>query len=256
MDTTDNRRNFIKKASIASITAVAALNLPEIISSTFAAEKTARISIANNDIVLFQGDSITDWGRDYKSTTPDTTAMLGSGYPLLISSRLLLDHAGKNLQIWNKGISGQKAEDLLKRWDTDCIDLKPTVLSIMVGVNDFWHRLSSGYKGTIETYTSNYKLLLDKTRQAFPDVQLIIGEPFGVKGVKAVDEKWYPEFDAYRLAARNLAAEYKASFIPYQSIFDKAQEIAPGSYWTIDGVHPSVAGEALMAKAWLALVKS
>lgn len=248
----NSRRNFIKNTSLA---ALATVSIPQIVSAATLKNPAKKIHLNTNDVILFQGDSITDWGRDYKSVVPNTTNILGPGYPIIASANLLLNHPDKNLLIWNRGIGGQKANDLLLRWDTDCIAIKPNILSILVGVNDFWHRLTFGYQGTVDTYRAAYTTMLDKTKQALPDVQLIIGEPFGVKGVKSVDEKWYPEFDRYRQTARELADKYGAVFIPYQSIFDKALEHAPGSYWTIDGVHPSVAGEALMAQAWLNVVK-
>ena len=84
---------------------------------------------------------------------------------------------------------------------------------------------------------------------------MIIGEPFAVTGIKAVDEKWYPAFNDYRAAAREIAQSFGAVFIPYQAVFDKAQQTAPGVYWTHDGVHPTLAGARLMAHAWLEAVK-
>ena len=74
-------------------------------------------------------------------------------------------------------------------------------------------------------------------------------------GVKSVDEKWYPTFDTFRKAARDMADQYNAPFVPYQAAFDKAIKQAPPIYWTADGVHPSVAGAALMAQTWLEAVK-
>ncbi len=115
--------------------------------------------------------------------------------------------------------------------------------------------MTNGYTGTIDTYRNDYKKLLDRTKQALPDIKLIIGEPFAVKDVKAVTDKWYPAFNEFRVAAKEIAETYQATFIPYQSIFDKAIEVAPGSYWTNDGVHPSAAGVTLMAEAWLETVK-
>jgi lysophospholipase L1-like esterase len=88
-----------------------------------------------------------------------------------------------------------------------------------------------------------------------PGVRLIIGEPYAVNGVKSVDDKWYPAFDGYRQAAQEIAAKFGAVFIPYQEIYDKAQKSAAGSYWTIDGVHPSVAGAGLMARALMEAVR-
>jgi lysophospholipase L1-like esterase len=253
MNSNSSRRNFIKNTSIASI---AALGLPQIVSAALATENIKKPDLDKNDVILFQGDSITDWGRDHANTMPNNTSALGSGYTLLTASYLLLKYADKNLQIYNKGISGNKVYQLAERWDTDCLALKPNVLSIHIGVNDFWHTLTNGYTGTIETYITDYHKLLDRTKQALPNVKLVICEPFAVKGVKAVDDKWYPTFDLFRKAARDIAAEYKATFVPYQAAFDKALESAPGSYWNLDGVHPSVAGEALMAQTWLQAVGS
>jgi lysophospholipase L1-like esterase len=242
-----NRRTFIKTASIGSLLAV---NLPEI-----TLPSSRRIALSDNDVILFQGDSITDAHRKRDDNNPNSPAALGSGYAFLAAADLLERNPQKNLRIFNKGISGNKVYQLADRWQTDCLELKPTVLSILVGVNDFWHTLVNGYTGTIKTYRDDYKALLDRTKQQLPDVKLIIGEPYAVKGVKAVDDKWYPAFDEYRQAAREIAESFGAAFIPYQQIYDKAQKSAPGSYWTADGVHPSLAGARLMAEAWLQTVK-
>jgi lysophospholipase L1-like esterase len=246
------RRNFIKTASVGTL---AAVGIPQIVSAALATEKSSsRLKFNNGDVILFQGDSITQWGRDLNVTEPNTTKALGSGYALITASKLLLDHAEKDLKIYNKGISGNKVFQLAERWDADCLAIKPNVLSIHVGVNDFWHTLTSGYTGTIDTYIADYKKLLDRTKQALPDVKLVICEPFASKEVRAVDDKWYPTFDLFRKAARDLATEYSAIFVPYQAAFDKAIQTTPAAYWSMDGVHPSVAGEALMAQTWLKAV--
>jgi len=248
-----NRRNFVRNATVGTI---AALTVPGIISSAFAsAAKTKKVTLADNDVVLFQGDSITEWGRDKSKSAPNDFGALGSGYVLLTATVLLRDYAAKNLQVHNTGISGNKVYQLSDRWDADTLALKPNVLSIMVGVNDYWHTLSGNYKGTIETYKTDYKKLLERTKQALPDVKLIIGEPFALKDVKAVDASWYPAFDTYRQAAQDVADEFGAVFVPYQKVMDEALKVAPAKYWSIDGVHPSPAGASLMAEAWLKAVK-
>ncbi len=245
------RRSFIKSASVGTI---AALALPNIVSAAFAKENIKKIDFNKDDVILFQGDSITDWGRDHTNTMPNNTSALGSGYALVTAAQLLLQYPEKNLQIYNKGISGNKVYQLVERWDTDCLALKPNVLSIHIGVNDYWHTITAGYTGTIDTYITDYHKLLDRTKQALPNVKLVICEPFALKGVKAVDDTWYPTFDLFRKAARDIAKEYDATFVPFQAAFDKAVESAPAAYWNLDGVHPSVAGEALMAKAWMEAV--
>jgi lysophospholipase L1-like esterase len=249
----NSRRNFFKKTSFAG---VAALAIPQLVSTVFAAENIKkRVTIAKNDVILFQGDSITDAGRKKDSAEVNNAGALGTGYAMIAASGLLFDYAEKSLKIYNRGISGNKVYQLAERWQKDALDLKPNVLSILVGVNDFWHTLTNGYKGTIKTYNDDLRALLDKTKQNLPGVKLIIGEPYAVKGIKAVDEKWYPAFDDYRKSARDIADSYDAVFIPYQSIYDKAQKSAAGVYWTGDGVHPTLAGAHLMAHAWLEAVK-
>ncbi|MDF2433760.1 MAG: hypothetical protein JWP44_3391 [Mucilaginibacter sp.] len=252
MKSNTNRRNFLKNAGIGTL---ATLALPQIVSAATVGESSKKIKLNQNDVILFQGDSITDWGRNHAKSAPNETGSLGTGYALLTAGQLLLQNPQKNLQIYNKGISGNKVYQLAERWDADCLALKPNVLSVLVGVNDYWHTLTSGYTGTIENYISDYHKLLDRTKQALPDVRLVICEPFAVKGVKAVDEKWYPTFNLFRKAARDIATEYNAAFVPFQSAFDKALESAPGNYWTIDGVHPAIPGEALMARTWMEAVQ-
>lgn len=232
-----------------------AVNIPSIVSAAYSPERAKKIELGKDDVILFQGDSITDAHRKRDDNNANSTSALGSGYPLLAASGLLYKYPGKSLQIYNKGVSGNKVYQLAERWDADCLDIKPTVLSILVGVNDFWHTLVNNYKGTLKTYQDDYKTLLDRTKQKLPDVKLIIGEPYAITGVKAVDASWYPAFNDYRHAAREIAQQFGAIFIPYQDIYDKALQSAPGSYWTADGVHPSLAGARLMAQAWLETVK-
>jgi lysophospholipase L1-like esterase len=246
----NSRRSFITNSAIAT---VAGLTLPQLVSATAFSSK--KIALEKDDIILFQGDSITDWGRTHTETAPNTSQALGSSYPFAAASSMLSQYAAKNLKIYNKGVSGNKVYQLAERWDADCLALKPNVLSILVGVNDFWHKLNGQYNGTIDTYRDDYKKLLDRTKQALPDVKLIIGEPFAFTGVKFVNQNWYPKFNEFRLAAREASDAYHATFIPYQSIFDDALKIAPAAYWSLDGVHPTVAGAGLMAKSWLDVVK-
>jgi len=247
-----NRRSFIRNAAIGTM---AALTIPEIATNAFAEGGGSKISLNNNDVVLFQGDSITDSGRDKKQTLPNNTSCMGNGYAQVAGSALLLDHADKNLQIYNKGISGNKVYQLAERWDTDCLDLKPNVLSIFVGVNDYWHTLTSGYTGTIETYRNDYIKLIERTKKALPNVKLIICEPYAINGVKSVTDAWYPKFPEFQATARDLAVEYGAGFVPFQTAVNKALKAAPGIYWSADGVHPSLAGITLLARTWLEAVK-
>lgn len=201
-------------------------------------------------VILFQGDSITDVGRDRKRQIANHPAALGRGYPFFIAGGLLSSHRDADLQIHNRGISGNKVPDLQKRWQEDCIDLKPDVLSILIGVNDIWHKLNGRYDGTVETYDEGYRSLLQETQQQLPDTRIVICEPFVLR-CGAVNDKWFPEFEQRRQAARKIASDLKLTLVPFQEMFDDATTgNVPPQYWAGDGVHPTIAGHALMAKTW------
>jgi len=234
-----NRREFIAATTIlagAAITPAAAAEPPP-------------AAAAKATVVLFQGDSITDAGRNRDSADPNAAGALGNGYPLLVASAVLAARPASGFQFYNRGISGNKVPDLQQRWTTDTVDLHPDVLSILIGVNDFWHKLDHGYNGTVQDYEQQYTALLDETRKALPRVHLIVLEPFALR-TGAVDARWFPEFDQRRAAAARVAAHARATFVPLQSIFNQRARTAPPAYWAADGVHPTPAGHAVIAEHW------
>lgn len=203
--------------------------------------------------ILFQGDSITDAGRDKKSEIPDQQVSLGRGYAFLSATQLYEQHPELRPQVYNRGISGNKVYQLADRWDVETLLLEPDVISILIGVNDHWHSLRD-YDGTPEKYQTDYDRLLAKTRKELPDVKLMICEPFVLldgTAIKNDKDKWDPVFDAYRRISRKLADKHQAAFVPFQSTFDEALKRAPASYWAHDGVHPTLAGAQLMANHWM-----
>ncbi|MDR0834093.1 MAG: SGNH/GDSL hydrolase family protein [Candidatus Symbiothrix sp.] len=251
-----NRRNFLKKSVVAG---VAAISIPEIVKAAMPATSTVDnadwYSLSKGETILFQGDSITDWRRDKKKEAEvNTSAQLGSGYPLFTAATILANHAAQDLKIYNRGISGNKVYQLAERWDKDCIDLKPNLLSILIGVNDFWHAKLGRYEGTVETYETDYRALLTRTKKALPDVKIVICEPFIVHGGSALDDTWESGFAAYRTVARQLAREFDLTFVPFQAVYNEALTQAGSDYWSTDGVHPSMAGAQLMAQAWIKAV--
>ncbi len=239
-----NRRNFLRIGG-ARLAAVATTPFLAHASNTNKGKK-----LPENLTVLLQGDSITDAGRDKSKLGVNDTAGLGRGYAFQIVTSMLGSRPKANLQFYNRGISGNKVFQLADRWDKDCLDLKPDVLSILIGVNDFWHSLRD-YDGTVEVYDADFRKLLDRTLKTLPNVKLIIGEPFAVKGGRAINDKWFPDFPEYQKSAAAIATDYNSQYIPFQKIFAEAQKVAPVSYWCPDGVHPSMAGAYLMKEAWL-----
>lgn len=249
-----SRRKFFKRSAVQ---AAGIASIPMILSASLPEKKSKKSQFKNfpqGGTVLFQGDSITDAGRDKKRQLPNDASSFGNGYALMAGAALLNELADKKLTVYNRGISGNKVYQLRDRWQKDCLDLKPDILSILIGVNDYWHKRSGNYDGTVEVYENDFRALLKRTKQALPNTQLVICEPFSLTGGSAIGEGWQDEFEPYRQVARKLAKEFDTLFVPFQSIFDEAIKHAPATYWSGDGVHPSMAGAQLMASAWLEVV--
>ena len=239
-----NRRDFLSRSALAS------LGLPALLQAANTGSQPP--ALAPGMTILFQGDSITDASRDRSRYYPNEAAGMGRGYVHHTVTHLLGQHPDRQLRCYNRGISGDKVHQLASRWDDDCLHLRPDVLSILIGVNDHWHTLTGRYGGTAAIYARDYEALLTRTREALPQVRLLIAEPFVVKGGSAIrEEEWYPVFAEYQAAARRLANDFGATFIPLQAVFDRALSLAPVDYWCPDGVHPSLAGAYLMSQAWV-----
>ena len=203
--------------------------------------------------ILFQGDSITDAGR-----SRDSDEYRGSGYPTMAAGQLNLREPGK-YTVFNRGISGNRVPDLYARWKCDCLNLRPDVISILIGVNDVWHELDFNNGVDAEQYELVYNLLLDETQKKLPGVKLIILEPFVLKG-PAPTEHWdyfSAEVAKRAAAAQRVAQAHGAVFVPLQKLLDDAcADGTDSSEWLIDGVHPTAAGHALIAREWLAAFDS
>ena len=200
-------------------------------------------------VLLFQGDSITDAGRSYDAANP-VNAGLGTGYALMTAAELLAAEPEKDWQIYNRGISGNRIVDLYARWKIDALNLRPDILSILIGVNDTGHEKVRQNGVEVQRYEMIYRMLLQWTKETLPDVKLVMMEPF-VRVFGSVEADWVADIDARRAVVKKLAGEFDAVFLPLQEIFDEACKIAPQTYWLRDGVHPTAAGHKLITDAWL-----
>lgn len=199
----------------------------------------------NGDQILFQGDSITDAGRQ---SSPDG---LGNGYVAIIRGLMAERHANLKVRIVNRGVSGDRTEELLNRWDADCLSLKPAWLSIMVGVNDVWRKrqVSNGQQHIpLPVYRENYIKLIEQARSA-KITRLVLISP------TTIDDD--PESDLNKLLAeydevvRELAQHYAAIYVPARERLWVAIQSFPEVKWTTDGCHPTIGGHAVIADAWL-----
>jgi lysophospholipase L1-like esterase len=193
--------------------------------------------------ILFQGDSITDGNR---GRSADPNHILGHGYQFIIAAKYGDELADRHLIFINRGISGNKVSDLARRWQTDTLDLKPDLLSILIGVND----LGAGV--TAEQYEQEYDQLLADTMRALPKVRLVLCEPFGlpVGGKKDIWETYHAQLLVRQAIVAKLGEKYHAPVVHFQTVFEDATKRAPADYWIWDGVHPTYSGHQLMADEW------
>ena len=206
--------------------------------------------------ILFQGDSITDAGRNREH--PESTEGMGCGYPLLIKSKLGCDRPGE-FECRNLGIGGNRVVDLYARILRDIVNLKPDVLSILIGVNDVWHGLNSDPNGVAAPkFERVYDWLVQETREALPAVRILIMEPFVLpgRGTQSADDPalwdtFSREVALRAQASRRIAEKHGAAFVPLQAKLDGAARLTPCDHWLGDGVHPTAAGHELIAREWM-----
>ena len=209
----------------------------------------------SGETLLFQGDSLTCCGRNREQLAPNNACGLGNGYVLHIAAALAARVASDQLQIYNRGIDGEGIDDLAVRWQNDCLALKPTVLSILVGINDVARSVRDGLDEAMSSrrFEQGYRELLAQSHRHLPDVRLVLCEPVVLHCGK-VSATWLPVCTARRAIVRDLAAEFAAVFVPIQGMFDEATSLAPPTYWLHDGVHPTIAGHHLIARRWMKCV--
>lgn len=205
------------------------------------------MAFKESDIILFIGDSITDCGRNYADP-----GSLGVGYAMMAAARLGLQYPEQKLTFINRGISGNRAIDLQQRWDKDCLELNPTWVSIYIGINDTWRYYDSGQETTAAEFETIYRDLLERTSQN-TGARLVLIEPF-VLPVPEDRKGWRQDLDPKIHIVRELAREYGALLVPLDGLFAAASVKAEPAYWAGDGVHPTPAGHALIADAWLRTV--
>lgn len=195
--------------------------------------------LKNGDTVLFQGDSITDAGRGNG---------MGSGYPFYISTIFKTKYPDLNVNFINRGISGNRAEDLANRWQRDCLDLKPTWTSILIGINDVWRQMEGVMTVTVEAFYSHYRKILEQSKAA--GQKIIILEPF-LLHCGVANDGWYPILDPKIEACRSLAREFADVYIPLGGMFTAQSLKKEPAFWAGDGVHPSSEGHMFIAMEWL-----
>ncbi len=203
--------------------------------------------------ILFQGDSITDCGRDRNDTNS-----LANGYPRLVAADIGFDNPNE-YTFYNRGIGGNRIVDLYARMKIDLINLKPDYMSILIGVNDAWAEVKRGNGVATDKFERIYSMLIEEVKDALPEIKIMILEPFIVKGASTISTDEFPNrwetlsADVYEKAAtaRRVADKFGLKFVALQDKFSALDKKHEG-IWTADGVHPTVFGHELITREWLA----
>lgn len=207
-----------------------------------------------NDRILFIGDSITDCGRSYE----DDKA-LGSGYVFIAGNLLLGKFPDLHLSVQNRGISGNKLIDLVNRWQSDCLDLNPDILSVYIGINDIWHHRTDGIpidQSYLDNFEQQYRDLLTQARQLNPELQLILIQPFVLPTLEERLE-WSIELNQMNQIIAQIAKDFDAELIQLSDHFNRLlKHSAPLDFTVEDGVHPTALGHGVIANQWLNLIES
>ena len=201
----------------------------------------------NGPVILFQGDSITDCARDREDS-----CHLGHGYAAIAAAWYQASYPERMATFINRGIGGNTVLDLHARWQEDCLDLKPALVSILVGINDAARTFRDGVPSAPEDFEVPFREILTQTKAA--GAKIILMEPFLLPALE--DQPfWRKDLDPKIQIIRDLAREFGAVLVPLDGIFAQAAARREPAFWIPEGVHPSPAGHALIAQNWLKAAK-
>ncbi len=188
--------------------------------------------------LVLVGDSVTDCGRD---RTDD--ASLGSGWASLVAADL------PDRRVINRGISGNRACDLVARWDDDVLALHPDTVAIMIGINDTWRRYDSDDATSTDAFAADYAALVERTLAAGVQ-RVILLEPV----LTPVDDPqwaWREDLDPKISSIRRLAQRHGLELVPTDALLNATAAVRPIGELAADGVHPTPAGHRMIADAFL-----
>ncbi|MBN1360129.1 MAG: SGNH/GDSL hydrolase family protein [Sedimentisphaerales bacterium] len=206
----------------------------------------AQIQLNVNDRIVFIGDSITDAERHRRAYEP-----LGFGYVHFVGYALLAKYPHLDLDIVNRGVSGDTVADMAARWPRDCLALRPNLLSVLIGINDIWRSVMEPNRkaSTPQAYGVTYDRLLSQARQQC-DCRIVLAEPFLFDNDPHNPVR--QALESYRAVVRTLAEKHDAVPVALQQHLDERIVHVPPARWSQDTVHPYLWAHAWIAQQWLA----
>lgn len=188
--------------------------------------------------IVFFGDSITDCDRDRSDEKS-----LGNGYVKVLADKLRPIYPDTDIELINKGVSGDEISDLLARVEKDVIALKPDCCVIMIGINNTIHQFKNGKTLDLQKMENDLVALLTKLKEA--GIVVIFLEPFLLP---APDKLRMRKVFITELEVINrVASEICDEFVAYDEMFNGLAQTIPYTQYSADGVHPTHRGSRLIA---------
>lgn len=188
--------------------------------------------------IVFFGDSITNQGAGK------------NGYIQKMDSLIKLQGLGDNFELVGAGISGNRIYDLYLRIENDVLDKKPDVVVIYIGINDVWHKTTSGTGTEPAKYEQFYRAIIKKLQAQNIKVIVctpsVIGEKNDVTNLQDGDLNKYSNI--VKSVAKSLSlpvCDLRTAFCDYLKA-NNPNNLEKGIL-TVDGVHLTGAGNLLVA---------
>ena len=196
--------------------------------------------------IVFFGDSITDCDRDRNDEKS-----LGNGYVKILADKLRPIYPDMDIELLNKGVSGNEVCDLLARAQRDVIDLKPDAVVIMIGINNTIHQFKYGKELDFKQFEHDLVELITILKEA--GIVVIFLEPFLLPAPDKV--RMRPVFNKELEIIHRVCVEKCDEFVAYDEMFNGLCESHPFTDYSLDGVHPTFRGSNLIANTSIKAIR-
>lgn len=204
----------------------------------------------NYDRIVFAGDSVTDMGRE-KPVGEGLFDNLGRSYVRVVENMLVTWYPELMIRVTNVGTSGNTSRDLLARFDTDVVALKPDWVSICIGINDVWRQYDCPAMPDTHILPEEYRRNVEKMILSVKDdvKGIFLCTPYYMESNR--EDSMRKRMDEYIQICKELANEYGCMLIDFQQMYEKYCTIRHSSCFAWDRVHPNQMGATMMAKVFL-----